>query len=190
MRTAADKEWKKLETIPAWQLDKVKSKKEVTLEAQRDKQKVHLATLVDICHLKNAELETTFQKYTGRVVLRGDIVKDDSGTYAVFTEQGSSASQMTAATLMDVNARPDCDGAADAVSAHVQVKCADAPRLLRIPKSECPDIWIHLPRHKWPKSWANIEDPVVPLERIFFWTPISRIVVGKTIRGRANGTWM
>ena len=26
-----------------------------------------------------------------------DIVKDDSGSYAVFTEQGSSASQMTAA---------------------------------------------------------------------------------------------
>ena len=42
------------------------------------------------CHLKNAELEAKHQKYKGRVVLRGDIVKDDS--YAVFTEQGSSAS--------------------------------------------------------------------------------------------------
>ena len=30
-----------------------------------------------------------------RVVLRDDIVKDDSGSYAVFTEQGSSVSQMT-----------------------------------------------------------------------------------------------
>ena len=30
-------------------------------------------------------------------MLRGDIVKDNSGAYAVFTEQGSSASQMTAA---------------------------------------------------------------------------------------------
>ena len=35
-------------------------------------------------------------------MLRGDIVNDDSGTYAVFTEQGSSASQMTAAKVMDV----------------------------------------------------------------------------------------
>ena len=33
------------------------------------------------------------------------------------------------------------------------------------PKSECPDIWIRLPRHKWPKSWSSMEDPVVPLER-------------------------
>ena len=48
---------KKLETIPAWQLEQVKSKKEVFLEAQRDKKKVHIATLMDICHLKNAELE-------------------------------------------------------------------------------------------------------------------------------------
>ena len=34
-----------------------------------------------------------------------------------------------------------------------------------IENSECPDIWIRLPKHKWPKSWSSIEDPVVPLER-------------------------
>ena len=52
-------------------------------------------------------------------MLRGDNVKDDSGSFAVFTEQGSSASQRTAAEVMDVIARlPDCSGqAADAVSA-------------------------------------------------------------------------
>ena len=41
----------------------------------------------------------------------------------------------------------------------------DAHKLLKISKSECPDIWIRLPRHKWPKSWSSIESPVVPLER-------------------------
>ena len=30
-------------------------------------------------------------------MLRGDSVKDDSGSYAVYAEHGSSASQMTAA---------------------------------------------------------------------------------------------
>ena len=55
-------------------------------------------------------------------------MKDDSGAYAVFTEQGSSASQMTAAKVMDVIARlPDCDGqAADAIFAYTQVKLEDA----------------------------------------------------------------
>ena len=74
---------------------------------------------------------------------------------------------MTAAKVMDVIARlRDCDEQrTDAVSAYTQVKLADTPRLLRIPKSECPDVWIRHPRHKWPKSSSSIEDPVVPLER-------------------------
>ena len=89
---------------------------------------------MDICDLKNTEFEPQIQKYKERVVLRGDIAKDDSGAYAVFTEQGSSASQMTAAKVMDVIDRlPDCVGqASDAVSAYTQVKLEDAPRLLRI----------------------------------------------------------
>ena len=111
----------KLEKIPAWNLTKVRSKKEVIDEARTSGATVHFASSMDICHLKNAELEARHQKYKGRVVLRGDIVKDDSGSYAVFTEQGSSASQMTAAKIMDIISRlPGCDGqAADAVSAGV-----------------------------------------------------------------------
>ena len=89
-------------------------------------------------------------------------MQDDSGSYAVFTEQGSYASQMTAAKVMDVIARlPDCDGqAADAASASAQVQLEDAPRLLKIAKSERPYKRIRLPRHKWPKSWSNVEDAV------------------------------
>ena len=123
----------KLEKISAWNLTKVRSKKEVIDEARTAGAKVHFASLMDICHLKNAELEAKHQKYKGRVVLRGDIVKDDSGSYAVFTEQGSSASQMTAAKIMDIISRlPGCDGqAADAVSAHTQVKMEDAHKLFK-----------------------------------------------------------
>ena len=133
---------------------------------------------MDICHLKNAELEAKHQKYKGRVVLRGDIVKDDSGSYAVFTEQGSSASQMTAGKIMDIISRLlGCDGlAADAVSADTQVKMEDAHKLLKIPESECPDIWIRLPRHKWPKSWSSMEDPVVPLERNLNGHPLAGLL--------------
>ena len=133
---------------------------------------------MDICHLKNAELEAKHQKHNGRVVLRGDIVKDDSGSYAVFTEQGSLASQMTAAKVMDIISRlPGCDGqAADAVSAYTQVKMEDAPKILKIPKSECPDIWIRLPRHTWPKSWSSMEDPVVSLERNLYGHPLTGLL--------------
>ena len=177
-KAAVDKEWEKLEKILAWNLTKVKSKKQVIDEARTSGATVHFASLMDICHLKNAELEAKHQKYKGRVVLRGDIVKDNSGSYAVFTEQGSSASQMTAAKIMDIISRlPGCDGqAADAVSAYTQVKMEDAHKLLKIPKSECPDIWIRLPRHKWPKSWSSMEDPVVPLERNLYGHPLAGLL--------------
>ena len=85
---------------------KVRVESEVIAEAKRHNGvKVHFASLMDICHLKNAELEKKQQKYKGRVLLRSDIVKDDTGSYAVFTEQGSSASQMTAAKVMDIISR-------------------------------------------------------------------------------------
>ena len=112
------------------------------------------------------------------------LLKHNSGSYAVFTEQGSSASQMTAAKIMDIISRlPCCDGqAADAVSAYTQVKMEDARKLLNFPKSECPDIWIRLPRHKWPKSWSSMEDQVVLLERnLYGHSSFGRTILGKAI---------
>ena len=67
--------------------DKVGNKRKVIEEARNKGRKVHCASLVDLCHLKNSELEPQYQKHKSRVVLRCDIVKDDSGSYAVLTEQ-------------------------------------------------------------------------------------------------------
>ena len=68
---------------------------------------------------------------------------------------------MTAAKIMDIISRLlGCVGqAADAISAKTQVKMENAPKLLKITKSECPDIWIRLPRHKCPKSWVQYGRP-------------------------------
>ena len=87
-------------------------------------------------------------------------MKDDPGAYAVFTEQGSSTSQVTAAKVMDVIARlPDCDGqAADAVSAYTHRKMEDAPTLQKV-QSECSDVWIRLPPHKWRNPWQTWKIP-------------------------------
>ena len=68
-KAAEDKECEKLEKISAWNLTKVRSKKEVIDEARMSGATVHFASLMDICHLKNAELEAKRQKYKGRVVL-------------------------------------------------------------------------------------------------------------------------
>ena len=52
----------KLEKISAWNLTKVRSKKQVIDEARTSGAKVHFASLMDICH----ELEAKHQKYKGR----------------------------------------------------------------------------------------------------------------------------
>ena len=115
-------------------------KQQVVEEARKEGMTIHCATLMDLCLIKNSEVDKIFPKYNGRLVLHGDEVKDDSGSYAVLTEQGSSASHMTAAKALDVSSRlPGCASeASDAVSAYTQVKMEDAPKLWRLSESECP----------------------------------------------------
>ena len=74
-KEAVDKEWEKLEKISAWNLTKVRSKREVIDEARTKGATVHFASLMDIGHLKNAELEAKHQNYKGRIVLQGDNCK-------------------------------------------------------------------------------------------------------------------
>ena len=52
-KASVDKEWKKLETIPAWQLEKVKNKKEVKKKAQKN-WKISPLCFID-GHLSSAE---------------------------------------------------------------------------------------------------------------------------------------
>ena len=164
-KAAVEKEWKKLETTPAWNLERVKSKKggySGSTKRQKESQ---------LCHtdgrMPPQKMRSWNQNYrsTKAVVLREDIVKDGSGVHVDWTRLVCVPDDCR--KVMDVIASlPGCDGpAADAASAFSHVKLEDAPRLLKIPKSECPDVWKRLPRHKWPKSWATVEDPVIHLQR-------------------------
>ena len=86
-----------------------KNTKKVIEEAQTEGKTVHFATLMNSCHLKTSVLEKKFQQHEGSVVLRGDAAKDDSGSCAVFNEQGSCAQHMTTAKLLDVISQlPGC----------------------------------------------------------------------------------
>ena len=124
---------------------------------------------MDLLHLKNSELAPQYQKYKGRVVLRGDSVKDDSGSYAVFTEQGSPASQITAAKVMHIF--QDFQDAQD----KQRTQCQLTPRSKWKMHHYC---WKfqRLPKRKWPKPWSSMEDPVVPLERNLYGHPLAGLL--------------
>ena len=70
--------------------------------------------------------------YKGRVVFRGDAVKDETGTFAVFSEQSASASHMAASKLLDAIARfPGMAGYDSvAVKAYCQVPLTNLEDLL------------------------------------------------------------
>ena len=116
-------------------MTKVRSrKKKVVQRAQKEGRTVHFATLMDICHPKNSELEPRFQKFEGRVVPRGDIAKDDLDSYAVLPD---GSSQVAAGVVDAVARRPGAGRAVDAVPAHLRSqKMEDAPASLKLPTSD------------------------------------------------------
>ena len=62
-KAALDKEFEKLEHLPARQVTKVKNQEKSSKKAQKEGRTVHFAALMDVCHLKNSVLEQQFQKY-------------------------------------------------------------------------------------------------------------------------------
>ena len=65
-KAAVDKEWKKLDTIQAWQLNKVKSKKEVHSGGTKRQKESPLCHLDGLMSSDKRGLEPKFQKCKGR----------------------------------------------------------------------------------------------------------------------------
>jgi hypothetical protein len=104
---ALENEWAKLENPerPSWDIEGVRSKAEVAAEAKASGKTVHFGNLMPLCHRKNSEFGEEFWSYKGRIVFRGDGVKDEQGFFAVFTEQGTSSTQQAGTKFLDIIAR-------------------------------------------------------------------------------------
>ena len=169
-KDAVDNEWHKLGvTRKAWLVDTVQEKETVRQNAKTKGKTVHFGTLMDLCHEKHSELPPNMRSYKGRVVFRGDIVRDETGFYAVFSEQGTSASHLAAAKFLDAVARMPgmAGGDSDAVGAYTQVVLDDM--------EECENVetWISLPKDRRPDSWAKYDDPVCKLRLNLYGHPLA-----------------
>ena len=79
-KEAVDKEWLSLEST-AFDMKSVRPKRDVKREAIAKGEHVHFGSLMPLCHIKHSELNETGMDenkkvYKGRVVFRGDQVKD------------------------------------------------------------------------------------------------------------------
>lgn len=158
-------EWAKLMRLGVFGMKDSKEQNKVKQEYVEIKKPVHFGNLRPLCHGKHSELPKHLRSYKGRVVFRGDLVKDIDGYYAVLSEQGTSSSHMAATRFIDAIARlPGCDGEdPDAMSAYTQVKLDNVSRFLG-KGCQFIDTWVSLPRHLVPKELQHLDKPVCPLK--------------------------
>ena len=126
-KAAVDKEWEKLEKISAWNL--TSQKKEKCDRWSKDEGRKSSFCLTD-GHLSFEECWI--------------------GGNAPKIQRSSCTPRWHCERWFRMISRlPWCAGqSADAASACTQVKMEDAHKLLKVPKSECPDVLIRLPKHK------------------------------------------
>ena len=114
-----------------------------------------------MCFVKHSELRSQFHVYKGRVVFQGNQVKDQDGFSAIYGDQGTSASHLSATKFLDAIARlPGCNGAdSDAVGAYTQAFHQGDLTHVSIPKD------------RRPKSWKRFRNPVCRLIRNLYGHP-------------------
>jgi hypothetical protein len=164
-KAALQKEWDRLRAIKCWDESGVRPWSEVSNEARRTGQKCHVGRIFAICVEKNSELDkgNPARKYKGRVVFRGNDVRDENWDVAMFQELSSTPATMEGAKAAD------CYGLfpghtveqADAEQAYTQSKLGGIPT------------WVRLPPEQWPAHWKGVKDPVCPLVLALYGHPDS-----------------
>ena len=135
-------------------------------EANRAGETIHIGSLHEICVEKGSELPEDHpdRKYKGRVVFLGDRVRDQHGNVAVSQELSSSPAALEAGKFCDAYGLlpgHSCEQS-DGEQAYIQSKLSGKAKT-----------WIRLPKHRQPKDWDDVDDPVCPLLLALYGHPDS-----------------
>jgi hypothetical protein len=100
---AMDKEWASLREIGAWNEKGVREWTDVKKDAKRHETRVHVGMVFGICVEKGSELapDDPKRKYKGRVVFRGNDVRDEENYLATFQDMGSAPASMASGKFLD-----------------------------------------------------------------------------------------
>ena len=162
-------EYDSLRKIKCWNEKGVREWADVKREANKAGTSVAKGRVFPICVVKHSE-SAVLKKYKGRVCFQGNNVVDESGTLAVFAEQGSSASLASGARIVDAYAllKGNKGEQSDAPKAYTQ-----CPMLNSLPGYKEQVTWVSLERDQWPPGWEGMLDPVCPLERALYGHPLA-----------------
>ena len=146
-----------------WDLKTVTERSDLISQSKKSGVRIHLGQLMSICSEKFAELAEHLRVLKGRIVFRGDIVKDQEGAAAIF--QDLAASPTSIAGINNNIAYGLFQGrsttTADAVKAYVQ----------SLLDSKCAT-WVQLPPELWPASWkGQYSKPMVLLVKSLYGHP-------------------
>ena len=167
-KAAVEKELGKLKKIPAWQLTKVRDKMEVIAESRNKGRTVPFCVENGSLSSQEFGVGTTISKIPRssrtprrycerwfrivRSIHWARIISSTSDGCKSDGQYFKTSRMHRTSSRRRFRLNPNQTG-----------RYTDVVENSR--KSECPDLWIRLPKHKWPKSWFSMEDPVVPLER-------------------------
>ena len=126
---------------------------------------IHLGDLMSICSIKHWESEE-LRRYKGRIVFRGDSVKDQWNATAVFQELSASPTSIhTANSTIAYGCIPGhTTSTSDAVRAYVQSTL----------KSKH-ETWVSIPKELWPDEWHKLgyKRPMCKLNKALYGHPES-----------------
>ena len=134
-KAAVDKEWEKMEKFSAWNLAKVRSKKEVIDEA-RTSGAIQRSSCTPKRYCERWFCFLCSIHRTRIISFSNDSSKSHGYHLQIARLRGTSSWRR---------------------SAYTQVEMEDAPKFLKIPKSECPSMWMTQIDWKETKHWSDVE---------------------------------
>ena len=163
-REAIHKEWDKLAAQRCWLLESVTEQDEVRAAAIKSRKPVHFGHITPLCVRMHSELAEQFHTYKGRVVFRGDNVRDQDDNHAVFQDITSYTSLLASSRMLDtIGLMPNhvCEQS-DAPGAFTQAELQGYV-----------ETWVYLPRNMQPDSWRKYRRPVCKLRLALYGHPLS-----------------
>jgi len=147
-----------------WLTETVMEKEDLLAWAQKTGNKIHLGDVMTICSIKFWERAAEHHKYKGRIVFRGDNVKDENGAVAVFQELSASPTAITTANANIAYGQIPGNKTtqADAVQAYLQSNLKARRKT-----------WVTIPRELWPQAWidAGMKRPCCVLQKALYGHP-------------------